>query len=354
MVNAMFLSSGLSHGMWGKSIISTTYLLDKIHLLMEIGKSSRVDDEVVQDQRQQDDNDFQDERQDQPKEEDVEPRRSKRARTEKSFGPDFVSFMVKNEPTSYREAKKMKANGTIDKYKARLAIKGFRQQAGLYYFDTYSTRITPVKMILAIAALRNGEVHQMDVKMTFLNGDLEKILYMNQPEGFMAPILESKETTDKIVQIKKRITTARDRQKSYVDNRRKPLEFGVGDKVLLKVSPWKGVVRFGKRSKLSPRYVGSFEVVERVGHVLYRLRLPQEPVGIHDTFHVSNLKKCLADVTLHVPLGEIKIDDKLRFVEEPIKTMDCEVKKLKRIWIPIVKVHWNSRRGPKFTWEQKM
>ncbi|GJU55062.1 calcineurin B-like protein 4 [Tanacetum coccineum] len=88
--------------------------------------------------------------------------------------------------------KKMKADDTIDKYKARLAIKGFRPQVGLYYFDTYSTRITPVKMILAITALRNGEVHQMDVKMTFLNGDLEKVLYINQPEGFMALGLESK------------------------------------------------------------------------------------------------------------------------------------------------------------------
>ncbi|GJY70723.1 hypothetical protein Tco_0474426 [Tanacetum coccineum] len=90
MVNAMFLSPGLSHGMWGKAI--------------EIGKSSRIDDKVVQDQRQRDDNDLQDERQDQPKEEEVKPRRSKRARTEKLFGPDFVSFIVENEPTSYREA----------------------------------------------------------------------------------------------------------------------------------------------------------------------------------------------------------------------------------------------------------
>ncbi|GJZ94751.1 retrotransposon protein, putative, ty1-copia subclass [Tanacetum coccineum] len=180
-------------------------------LTKEIGRSSRIDDEVVQDKRQRDDNDLQDERQDQPKEEEVEPRRCKRLRTEKLFGPDFVSFMVENEPTSYREAelvgllsgckplgykwifkKKMKADGTIDKYKARLAIKGFRQQKGLYYFDTYSTRITPIKMILAIAALRNWKVHQMDVKMTFLNGDLEKVLFMNQPEGFMAPRLESK------------------------------------------------------------------------------------------------------------------------------------------------------------------
>ncbi|GJX22395.1 reverse transcriptase domain-containing protein [Tanacetum coccineum] len=161
------------------------------------------------------------------------------------------------------------------------------------------------------------------------------------------------ETTDKIVQIKERLKTTRDRQKSYADNRRKPLEFSVGDKVLLKVSPRKGVVRFGKRSKLSPRYVGPFEIVERVGPVAYRLRLPQELVGVHDTFYVSNLKKCLADVTLHVPLEEVKIDDKLSFVEEPMEIMDREVKKLKKRWIPIVRVHWNSQRGPKFTWERK-
>ncbi|GJT69245.1 putative reverse transcriptase domain-containing protein [Tanacetum coccineum] len=111
----------------------------------------------------------------------------------------------------------------------------------------------------------------------------------------------------------------------------------------------KGVVRFGKRSKLSPRYVGPFEIVERVGPVAYRLRLPQELVGVHDTFHVSNLKKCLADVNLHVPLEEVKIEDKLHFIKEPMEIMDHEVKKLKKRQIPIVKVHWNSRRGPKFT-----
>ncbi|GJU82510.1 putative reverse transcriptase domain-containing protein [Tanacetum coccineum] len=92
-----------------------------------------------------------------------------------------------------------------------------------------------------------------------------------------------------------------------------------------------------------------FEVVEQVGPAAYRLRLPQELVGIHDTFHVLNLKKCLADVNLHVPLEEVKIDDKLRFVEEPIEIMNREVKKLKRSWIPIVRVRWNSRRGPEFT-----
>nr|GEU29891.1 hypothetical protein VITISV_016069 [Tanacetum cinerariifolium] len=139
------------------------------------------------------DNDLQDERQDQPKEEEVEPRRCKRARTEKLFRPDFVSFMVENKPTSYQESK-MKADGTIDKYKARLVIKGYRQREGLDFFDTYLpvTRITSIRMVLAIVALRKMEVHQMDMKITFLNGDLGNVLYMNQAEGFMDPGLESK------------------------------------------------------------------------------------------------------------------------------------------------------------------
>ncbi|GJV50931.1 hypothetical protein Tco_1446672 [Tanacetum coccineum] len=98
------------------------------------------------------------------------------------------------------------------------------------------------------------------------------------------------ETTDKVVLIKEKVKAARDRQKSYADNRRKPLEFEVGDRVMLKVSPWKGVIRFGKKGKLAPRYVGPFEILERVGPVAYRLRLPEELSGVHDTFHVSNLK----------------------------------------------------------------
>nr|GEX18857.1 retrotransposon protein, putative, Ty3-gypsy subclass [Tanacetum cinerariifolium] len=138
------------------------------------------------------------------------------------------------------------------------------------------------------------------------------------------------DSTDKIMQVKERLKDARDRQKSYTDNRRNPLEFNVDDKVLLKVSPWKGVIRFGKRNKLLLRYVGPFEIVERVGPVAYRLRLPQELIGIHDTFHVSNLKKCLPNVNLHVPLEKIKIDNKLHFVEEPMKIMECEVKKQKK------------------------
>ncbi|GJZ21606.1 putative reverse transcriptase domain-containing protein, partial [Tanacetum coccineum] len=161
------------------------------------------------------------------------------------------------------------------------------------------------------------------------------------------------ETTEKIIQIKERLKTARSRQKSYADKRRKPLEFKVGDRVLLKVSPWKGVVRFGKKGKLAPRYVGPFEIVERVGKVAYRLKLPQELSCVHDTFHVSNLKKCLAEPDVQVPLDEIEIDENLRFVEEPIEIVDRDVKKLKRRRIPLVKVRWNSRQGAEYTWERE-
>ncbi|GKE88794.1 putative reverse transcriptase domain-containing protein [Tanacetum coccineum] len=242
------------------------------------------------------------------------------------------------------------------------------------------------------------------------------------------------ETTEKIIKIKQRIQAARDRQKSYADLKRKPMELQVGDRVMLNVSPWKGVVRFGKRRKINPIYVGPFKVLEKVGAVAYKLELPQElsrvhntfhvsnlkkchadeplavlldglhiddklhfieePVEImdlrfgkrgklnpvyvrpfkvlakvgavayklelpqelsrvHNTFHVSNLKKCYADEPLAVPLDGLHIDDKLHFIEEPVEIMDNEFKKLKRSRIPIVKVRRNSRRGPEFTWERE-
>ncbi|GJV97760.1 putative reverse transcriptase domain-containing protein, partial [Tanacetum coccineum] len=146
------------------------------------------------------------------------------------------------------------------------------------------------------------------------------------------------ETTEKIVQIKQRIQAARDRQKSYADLKRKPMEFQIGDKVMLKVSPWKGVVRFGKRGKLNPRYVRPFKVIERVGSVAYKLELPEELSRVHNTFHVSNLKKCYADEPLAVPLDGLHFDDKLQFVEEPIEIMDREVKRLRKSCVPIIKV----------------
>ncbi|GJV03201.1 hypothetical protein Tco_1336770 [Tanacetum coccineum] len=141
--------------------------------------------------------------------------------------------------------------------------------------------------------------------------------------------------------------------KSYADLKRKPMEFQVGDKVMLKVSPWKGVVRFGKRGKLNPRYVGPFKVLGKVGEVAYKLELPEELSRVHNTFHVSNLKKCYADEPLAVPLDGLHFDDKLQFVEEPVEIMDREVKRLKRSRIPLIKVRWNSKRGPEFTWERE-
>ncbi|GJZ93500.1 putative reverse transcriptase domain-containing protein [Tanacetum coccineum] len=137
------------------------------------------------------------------------------------------------------------------------------------------------------------------------------------------------ETTEKISQIKDRLKAARDHQKSYADKRRKPLEFSVGAMSCSKC-------RLGK-----------------VGHVAYQLDLPEELNGVHDMFHVSNLKKCLADPTLQVPLDEIRVDAKLNFIEEPVEIFEREFKKLKHSRIAIVKVRWNSKRNPEFTWERE-
>ncbi|GKD97224.1 hypothetical protein Tco_1381121, partial [Tanacetum coccineum] len=153
--------------------------------------------------------------------------------------------------------------------------------------------------------------------------------------------------------IRDRMQAARDRQKSYANKRRRPLEFEVRDKVMLKVAPWKGVMRFGKGGKLNPRYIGPFQIIERIGPVAYRLELPQELSRVHNAFHVCNLKKCFSDDTLVIPLEEIQLDNKLNFVEEPVEIMDCEVKQHKRSRIPIVKVRWKARRGPKYTWERE-
>ncbi|GJW87903.1 putative reverse transcriptase domain-containing protein [Tanacetum coccineum] len=136
------------------------------------------------------------------------------------------------------------------------------------------------------------------------------------------------ETTKKIVQIKQRIQATQDRQKSYADLKCKPMEFEVGDRVMLKV-------------------------LTKVGKVAYSLELPQELSRVHHTFHVSNLKKCYADEPLVMPLEGIHIDDTLQFVEEPVEIMEREIKRLKRSRIPLAKVRWNSRRGPEFTWERE-
>ncbi|GJR16814.1 putative reverse transcriptase domain-containing protein [Tanacetum coccineum] len=159
------------------------------------------------------------------------------------------------------------------------------------------------------------------------------------------------ETTKKIVQIRQRLQAARDRQRSYANIRQKPLEFQVGDRVMLKVSPRKGVIRFGKRGKLNPQYIGPFKILERIGPVAYKLKLLEELSNIYSTFHVSNLKKCLSNESLVILMKELRLNDKLKFMEELVEIMDREVKQRKQSHIPIVKVRWNSKRGPEFTWE---
>ncbi|GKC27691.1 hypothetical protein Tco_1034985 [Tanacetum coccineum] len=127
------------------------------------------------------------------------------------------------------------------------------------------------------------------------------------------------ETTEKIVQIRQRLQAARDRQ----------------------------------RRKLNPRYIGPFKILERIGPVAYKLELPEELSNVYSTFHISNLKKCLFDESLVIPMKELRLDDKLNFVEEPVEIMDREAKQLKQRHIPIVKVRWNSKRGLEFTWERE-
>ncbi|GJZ93606.1 putative reverse transcriptase domain-containing protein [Tanacetum coccineum] len=132
--------------------------------------------------------------------------------------------------------------------------------------------------------------------------------------------------------------TARDRQRSYANVRQKPLEIQVGDHVMLKVSPRKGVIQFGKRGKLNPWYIRPFKILERIGPVAYKLELPKELSNVHNTFHISNLNKCLSNESLVIPMKELRLNDKLNFVEEPVEIIDREVKQLKQSRIPIVKV----------------
>nr|GEX01019.1 putative reverse transcriptase domain-containing protein [Tanacetum cinerariifolium] len=159
------------------------------------------------------------------------------------------------------------------------------------------------------------------------------------------------ETTEKIGQIRQHLQAMRDRQRSYANARRKPLEFQVRDRVMLKISPRKGIIRFVKRGKLNPRYIGPFKILKRIGPLAYKLELPKELTNVHKTFHVSNLKKCLFDESLIIPIKELKLDDKLNFVEKAVEIMDREIKQLRQSRIPIIKVRWNSKRGLEYTWE---
>ncbi|GJT39606.1 putative reverse transcriptase domain-containing protein [Tanacetum coccineum] len=209
-----------------------------------------------------------------------------------------------------------------------------------------SRTITATTRALKLHRLKHFTVGSVD--RLFVGLKLEK---QNPKTPFYLPEINSRDY-EKISRLEIRMQAALI-DKSYSNKRRRPLEFEVGDKVMLKVAPWKGVMRFGKRGKLNPRYIGPFRIIERIGPVAYRLELPQELSRVHNVFHICNLKKCLSDDTLVIPLEEIQLDDKLNFVEEPVEIMDREVKQLKRSRIPIIKVRWNAHRGPEYTWERE-
>jgi len=160
-------------------------------------------------------------------------------------------------------------------------------------------------------------------------------------------------TTEKIEVIRERLKAAQDRQKSYGDKRRRPIEFSIGDRVLLKVSPWKGVLRFRKRGKLSPRFIGPFKIVAKIGKVAYKLELPDELAGIHSTFHVSHLRKCLANENAYVPLDEIVLDNKLNYVEEPVAIVEEELRRVNNKTVRSYKILWKHGKMEECTWESE-
>ena len=159
------------------------------------------------------------------------------------------------------------------------------------------------------------------------------------------------ETTEKIRVIRDRLLAAQSRHKSYADHRRRPLEFQVGDHVFLRVSPRKGVFRFSKNGKLAPRYIGPFEIPQRVGEVAYRLALPPQLFGIHDVFHVSLLRKYEPDVSHILDWQELNLQKNMKYEEWPREILDAQERVLRNIVIPLVKVLWEHHGVEEATWE---
>nr|GEX16570.1 putative reverse transcriptase domain-containing protein [Tanacetum cinerariifolium] len=243
--------------------------------------------------------------------------------------------------------------------------------SGLKTYDEWIKHLKYVFMELVVLRIEVG-YHSLDLKKLYWWPNMKAIIaeYISKcltcskvkaecqkPSGLLAEVGDVQitgpeiihETTKKIVQIRQRLQAARDRQRSYANVRRKPLEFQIEDRVMLKVSPRKGVIQFGKQGKLNPRYIRPFKILERISPVAYKLELLEELSNVHSTFYISNLKKCLSEESLVIPMKELRLDDKLNFMEEPVEIMDREVKQIKQSRIPIVKVRWNSKRGLEFT-----
>ena len=151
--------------------------------------------------------------------------------------------------------------------------------------------------------------------------------------------------------IRQRMRQAQDRQKSYADLRRREIEFSVGDKVFLRIAPYRQVLRFGKKGKLAPRFIGPYEILERIGTVAYRLALPASMDRIHNVFHVSQLRKYVGDPSHVLQFSEIELAEDLSYQELPVQILDYRVKVLRNKEIPLVKVLWRSQRVEEATWE---
>ena len=161
-----------------------------------------------------------------------------------------------------------------------------------------------------------------------------------------------RDTSEKVSLIRQRLLRAQSRQKSYANVRCRPLEFEVGDHVFLKVMPKRGVVRFGKRGKLSPRFIGPLKILERIGTVAYRLALSPSMSSVHEVFHVSMLRKYTPDPAHVVDLGQIEVDTDMTFEEGPVCILDSRDQVLRRKTVGLVRVLWQHYGVEESTWER--
>ena len=159
------------------------------------------------------------------------------------------------------------------------------------------------------------------------------------------------EMTDQVRIIQSKMRAAQDRQKAYADRERRPEAFEVGDKVLLRVSPTRGVKRFGMKGKLSPKYIGPYEILERVGEVVYRLALPPSLARVHDVFHVSQLRRYISDPSHVLRPEEVQLSDDLTYEEVPVQILDRQDRVLRNKTVPLVKVLWRNHKVEEATWE---